>query len=111
MIEKLKLLLQQQMDGVLERIDEDEVVEDSDDEAERDNATPVHNAQIDAKIKEEAKMKPTHSPLSDVNQSGYTVQTKQTRTVSKDSSKYQTINKQNPSPKKDRATGQENQKH
>ena len=44
MIEKLKLLLQQQMDGVLERIDEDEVVEDSDDEAERDNTTPVHNA-------------------------------------------------------------------
>jgi len=93
MIEKLKLLLQQQMDGVLERIDEDEVVEDSDEEAERDNATPVHNAQIDGKIREEAKMKPTHSPLSDVNQSGYSVQTKQTRTVSKGSSKYQTINK------------------
>ena len=32
MIEKLKLLLQQQMDGVLERIDEDEDVEASDDD-------------------------------------------------------------------------------
>ena len=32
MIEKLKLLLQQQMDGVLERIDEDDDKEESDDE-------------------------------------------------------------------------------
>ena len=39
MKEKLKLLLQQQMDGVLERIDEDEPLEDSD---EDNQATPVH---------------------------------------------------------------------
>ena len=39
MIEKLKLLLQQQMDGVLERIDEDEPLEDSDEETQ---VTPVH---------------------------------------------------------------------
>ena len=39
MIEKLKLLLQQQMDGVLERIEEDEPQEDSDEE---NQVTPVH---------------------------------------------------------------------
>ena len=37
MIEKLKLLLQQQMDGVLERIDEDEE-QKTDGSAEEDNA-------------------------------------------------------------------------
>ena len=34
MIEKLKLLLQQQMDGVLERIDEDEDIEGGSDDEE-----------------------------------------------------------------------------
>ena len=57
MVEKLKLLLQQQMDGVLERIDEDEDVEASDDDPgsiDHSHATPVHNAGvIDGKITED----------------------------------------------------------
>lgn len=62
MVEKLKLLLQQQMDGVLERIDEDE---DSDDE----HVTPIANvSKIDGKkIGEDG-----YSPIPDMNnQSAY----------------------------------------
>ena len=77
MVEKLKLLLQQQMDGVLERIDEDEDVEASEDDAE--HVTPVHNAgKIEGKITEgqaEAKL----SPLSEEEKRSYSGNTKNTR--------------------------------
>ena len=71
MVEKLKLLLQQQMDGVLERIDEDEHLESSDEE----HATPVHN--VSQKLGEDSK----HSPLPDerINASAYSGYTNPTR--------------------------------
>ena len=67
------------MDGVLERIDEDEHLESSDEE----HVTPIHNVSQNAqKIGEESK----HSPIPDDrnNQSAYSGYTQPTRPQGKE---------------------------